>query len=123
MNNQHNAVWPAMPIKNQIFFLVFLAASFLVTACSQQEEGQNEAAAANTTEMTIPVEGMSCNSCVASVKSTLKPMEGVEKVAVSLADRNTTITYDPQKITPEQVQKAINDMGYKAGEPVTKENK
>ena len=102
-----------------VFFLVFLAVSLFAISCSEQEGGQQEPAAANTTEMTIPVEGMSCNSCVASVKSTLKPMDGVEKVAVSLVDRNATITYDPEEITPEQVQKAINDIGYKAGKPIT----
>ena len=123
MNNQRNSVYSTRPITAPIFFLVFLAASFLAVGCSQQEAGQQELAAGNTTEMTIPVEGMSCNSCVANVKSTLKPMEGVEKVAVSLAERNATISYDPRKVTPEQVQKAINDLGYKAGEPVTNENK
>jgi copper ion binding protein len=106
-------------VSSLAFFLIFLFA----TGCSQQESGQQEPAAGNTKEMTLPIEGMSCNSCVANVKSTLKPMEGVEKVAVSLQERNATISFDPEKITPAQVQKAINDLGYKAGEAVTTENK
>jgi copper chaperone CopZ len=110
-------------VSGLVFFLVFLAASFLAVGCSQQESERQELAAGKTKEMTLPVEGMSCNSCVASVKSTLKPMEGVEKVAVSLVDRNATITYNPEKITPAQIQKAINDLGYKAGEPVITDNK
>lgn len=123
MNIQKYYIYTSRPISGLVFFLVFLAASFLAVGCSKQEAGQQELAAGNTKEVTIPVEGMSCNSCVASVKSSLKPMEGVEKVAVSLVDRNATISYDPEKITPEQVQKAINDLGYKAGEPVTSENR
>ena len=123
MNILKYSIYSTRPISGLIFFLLFLAASFLTIRCSEKEGGQQEVTAEKTKEMTIPVEGMSCNSCVASVKSTLKPMEGVEKVAVSLVDRNATIIYDPEKVTPEQVRKAINDIGYKAGEPVTTENK
>ena len=122
MNNQKYSIYSTRPLSGPIFFLVFLAISFLAVSCSEQEAGKQELTAENTKEMTIPVEGMSCNSCVASVKSTLKPMEGVEKVAVSLVDRNATIIYNPEKVTPEQVRKAINDIGYKAGEPVRNKN-
>jgi copper chaperone CopZ len=123
MNKEKYSTYLSRHLSVFIFFLVFLTASFLAVGCSQQESEQQELAAGNTKEMTLPVEGMSCNSCVASVKSTLKPMEGVEKVAVSLVDRNATITYNPEKITPAQIQKAINELGYKAGEPVVAENK
>lgn len=121
MNNQKSFIYSTRPINFSIFFLVFLIASFLAVGCSEQEAGQQELTTGNTRQMTIPVEGMSCNSCVANVKSTLNPMEGVEKVAVSLVERNATITYDPEKVTPEQIQKAINNLGYKAGEPATNE--
>lgn len=123
MDKKKHPVSSASLHRSLVAFLAFLLTSFLAVGCSEQEKGQQAVAAGNAREMTIPVEGMSCNSCVASVKSTLKPMEGVERVAVSLADREATITYDPEKVTPEQVRKAINDLGYKAGEPVTNENK
>ena len=123
MNNQKNDISSGRPISTPLFFLWFLLASFLAVECSRPESEQQELTVENAKEMTIAVEGMSCNSCVASVKSTLKPMEGVEKVTVSLVDRSATITYNPEKVTPAQVQKAINDIGYKAGEPVTNENK
>ena len=123
MNDQKNDISSGRPISTPLFFLWFLLASFLAVGCSRPESEQQELTAENAKEMTIAVEGMSCNSCVANVKSTLKPMEGVEKVTVSLIDRNATITYNPEKVTPVQVQKAINDLGYKAGEPVTNENK
>ena len=103
--------------------LLLLFSAFWLAGCSEQGKEQQALAAGNSKEMTVPVEGMSCNSCVANVKSNLKPMEGIQQVSVSLEKRNATITYDPDKISPEQVQKAINELGYKAGEPVENENK
>ena len=105
-------------------FLAFLFAALLtVGGCTEQEKEQQELAAGQAREMTVPVEGMSCGSCVANVKQNLKPMEGVQQVSVSLEERTATLTYDPEKVTPAQVQQAINALGYKAGEPVVKENK
>ena len=102
-------------------FYIFLLLAFLATGCAEQEKEQEKTVAENSREMTIPVEGMSCNSCVANVKSTLKPMEGIQGVTVSLEHRNATIAYEPEKVSPEQVQQAINNLGYRAGEPVIKE--
>jgi copper ion binding protein len=123
MDKQKILIYPTRLLSSLVVFCTFLIASFLTVGCSEQEKGQQALAAGNAKEMTIPVEGMSCNSCVASVKRTLRPMEGVQQVAVSLEDRKATIAYDPEKVTPEQVRKAINDLGYKAGEPVANENK
>lgn len=65
----------------------------------------------------IPIEGMSCMSCVASVKKTLSAIDGVKNVTVSLKDKNARIKYDTQKVSPKELAEAINKLGYKAGEP------
>ena len=103
--------------------MLLLFSAFWLAGCSEQHKEPQALAAENSKEMTLPVEGMSCNSCVAHVKSKLKPMEGIQQVSVSLEKRNATITYDPDKVSPEQVQEVINELGYKAGEPVMNENK
>ena len=118
MGKQNNYSYAGRSGLNLTVFISFLLAVFLITGCAEQEKEQTSAE--NTKEMTIPVEGMSCNSCVANIKRTLKPVEGIEKVSVSLEHRNATIGYDPEQVTAEQVQQAINDLGYKAGEPITK---
>lgn len=105
---------------NQAFLFIFLMLTFLLVGCNEQKKEQEGVAAEKVREMIIPVEGMSCNACVANIKSTLKPMEGVHGVAVSLEQRNANIAYEPEKVTPEQVQQAINALGFKAGEPITK---
>lgn len=89
-----------------------------MVGCKQNSSG-NESAQVETNEMkvTIPIEGMSCVSCVANVRKTLSNMDGVTEVKVSLQDKKATITFVPEKATIEQLRKAINQLGYKAGNP------
>jgi copper ion binding protein len=68
--------------------------------------------------VTVPVEGMSCGSCVASVKRTVKALAGVSSVDVSLAERRARIRYDESEVTPDQIAAAIRALGYKTGPPV-----
>jgi len=96
--------------------------SLATTACGQQTPKQAPAAATGTpaqavnfTLATLPIEGMSCGSCASNVKRTLKGMDGVSTVDVSLEQRNATVAYDPNKVKPEQIQAAVNKAGYKAG--------
>lgn len=72
--------------------------------------------AANRT-LTVPVEGMSCASCAASVRKTLKSIDGVAAAEVDLEHRRVRVEYAAEKVTPQQVQTAVNELGYKAGEP------
>ena len=71
--------------------------------------------------VTIPVEGMSCSACVARVKGTLKAMDGVSEVHVSLEKNEAEIRYQPEKTSPEKLAKAIDELGYKAGTAKSKE--
>lgn len=66
----------------------------------------------------IAVEGMSCGACAARVKGTLKEIDGVAAVEVSLADRNVRLRYAKEKVTPERLAVAIDSLGYKATVPV-----
>lgn len=70
----------------------------------------------------IAVEGMSCMSCVANVKRTIASLDGVDSVAVSLEEKNASISYDAQKVDIEKIREAINKRGFKAGE-ATKEDR
>jgi len=65
----------------------------------------------------IPVEGMICISCAATVKRAIKGMEGVVHVEVSLESRTAQVTYMPAKTSPERIAAVIDKLGYKAGAP------
>lgn len=71
----------------------------------------------NMKTVVIPVEGMSCASCVAKVKRTLTAIDGVGDVEVSLVDRNVKLSYDPKQLGPDRVVGALSGLGYKIGAP------
>jgi Cu+-exporting ATPase len=62
--------------------------------------------------LTLPVEGMSCASCVLRVEKALKKVDGVSSATVNLASEKATIEFDTAKSTVEQLQGAVADSGY-----------
>lgn len=63
--------------------------------------------------LTLPVEGMTCASCVARVEKALKKVEGVNNVNVNFATEKVTITFDENKSTLSKLSSTVNDAGYK----------
>uniref|UniRef100_A0A669QW51 P-type Cu(+) transporter n=1 Tax=Phasianus colchicus TaxID=9054 RepID=A0A669QW51_PHACC len=62
----------------------------------------------------IRIDGMTCNSCVQSIEGTISQRQGVQHVAVSLADKTGTIHYDPANTNGEELRAAIEEMGFDA---------
>ncbi len=62
--------------------------------------------------LTLPVEGMTCASCVLRVEKALKKVDGVSAAAVNLATEKATVEYDPARVTLEKLQTAVADSGY-----------
>jgi copper chaperone CopZ len=65
----------------------------------------------------IPVDGMACVACAASVKSAVKTLPGVVGVEVNLEKRNARVTYFANLLTPDRIVAAIDKLGYTAGMP------
>jgi copper chaperone CopZ len=84
---------------------------------------QQSVSQADTTVVTIPVEGMVCLACTARVKSALKGIDGVTDVEVNLEDRVARVQYAEDKVSPEQLVSAINRLGYRAGIPQPEKGK
>ncbi len=103
-----------------LFSLIF-GASFALRASPEQP--RPVASDSEATTVTIPIEGMTCASCVARVKETLHAIEGVTAVEVSLAQRAAHVSYRDAKVSPERLAAAINDLGYQAGTPVAEETR
>lgn len=71
--------------------------------------------AAEVRTATLRVEGMTCGGCATSVKIVLKKLEGVKEAKVSYEEKRATVQYDPGKITPQQMARAIEEkLGYNA---------
>jgi copper chaperone CopZ len=115
---------------NRFIYLLFFCSLFvlLASACNlqnekKQEQTEQKSSVQNLTKLTISIEGMTCNACVASIKKKLNSMEDLEEVEVSLEHRNATVFYEEGKISPQQIRDAINELGYKAGEPITEKDR
>lgn len=65
-----------------------------------------------TIKKTFPIMGMSCASCAGHVEKALKSKNGVKNAAVNLAANTATIEYDTTVITPQDMEKAVQDAGY-----------
>ena len=62
---------------------------------------------------TYPVQGMSCSSCAASIQTFLSATEGVRTANVNLAGEEVLLEYDTEKISLEQIEKAVDGLGFK----------
>jgi Cu+-exporting ATPase len=60
----------------------------------------------------LPVEGMSCASCVARVEEGLKKTPGVANAQVNFASERAAVTFDPGKISVRDLVAAVHGAGY-----------
>jgi Cu+-exporting ATPase len=67
---------------------------------------------AETQKVTLPVEGMTCAACQATVQKALNKAPGVAKATVNLMTNEATVTYDAGATDPARLVAAINDTGY-----------
>jgi len=66
-----------------------------------------------TDQVEFRVSGMSCASCVVNIESLLGEIAGVDRVDVSFGTERATVDFDPNQVTPAQLQAAVADAGYK----------
>src|SRR5665811_1743007 len=60
----------------------------------------------------IPVEGMTCASCVTRVQKGLGRMEGVTEASVNFATEKATVSYDPAVVGVDRIVAIVKDVGY-----------
>ena len=63
-------------------------------------------------ELTLPISGMTCASCVSHVEGALKELPGVSNVTVNLATNKASLSYDPQRVKLDDMRRAVDDVGY-----------
>src|SRR5215207_7456337 len=65
-----------------------------------------------TVDVTFPVTGMTCASCVNRVEKAIGKVPGVERAAVNLATERATVSYDPRQTTVADIATAVERAGY-----------
>ena len=71
---------------------------------------------AGPTEAVLPIEGMTCASCVRRVEKGLEKVPGVTAASVNLATERATVAYDPAVADLATLRTAVERAGYRVGE-------
>jgi mercuric ion binding protein len=64
--------------------------------------------------VTLDIPGMNCALCPVTVSAALKRVPGVIDVRAELATRSAQVRYDPARVAPAQLERAVTDAGYPA---------
>src|SRR3954451_15324115 len=67
-------------------------------------------------EVTFPVTGMTCASCVRRIERRLGKVEGVQDASVNLATEKARVVYDPSHVAVGDLVAAVEKAGYGVGE-------
>ena len=62
--------------------------------------------------LTLNVTGMTCGGCENAVKRGLSRLDGVGEVAASHVDARVAVTFDPSRVSAEEIRARIGAMGY-----------
>ena len=62
--------------------------------------------------VTLAVPGMTCGACPITVRTALQRVPGVEHVAVAVAKKEVTVTFDNAKTSAAALTRATKDAGY-----------
>src|SRR5262249_3921594 len=65
-----------------------------------------------TREVTLPVGGMTCASCVRRVEKALLKLPGVTEARVNLATEQATVDFDASVCTTDEMSQAVEKIGY-----------
>jgi Cu+-exporting ATPase len=66
----------------------------------------------NTRQLTLPITGMTCANCVATVERNLKKLDGVNSAVVNLSSERATVEFDAAKLKLEDMIARVNRAGY-----------
>lgn len=72
----------------------------------------------NLADVTIPVSGLTCASCVGHVRDALESQPGVTAANVNLVTREAKVSFHPGDTSVETLVEAIRNRGYGAELPV-----
>lgn len=95
----------------KILKTIFVLGLLLISATLSDDVLSDEG---RVKEVILNVDGMTCASCPAMVKTALKKLDGVVSADVSFKEAKATVKYQEGKVTVGQMIKAIEGIGMKA---------
>jgi len=65
----------------------------------------------------VKIGGMSCSFCTETIRKAYGRMEGVQEVHVSLSHEEAMVRYEPDNVTPTELQDTLRSLGYTVRDP------
>ncbi|MFV1962286.1 MAG: heavy metal translocating P-type ATPase [Acidimicrobiia bacterium] len=65
----------------------------------------------------MKIGGMSCSFCTSTINKAYSRIDGVHEVGVSLAHEEGLVKYDPSKVSPEELRRTLEQIGYTYRDP------
>ncbi len=65
-------------------------------------------------EISIPIGGMTCSSCAATIEKEIKKLEGIESVNVNFATEKANVKYNSQEVRISEIKNVVTKAGYQA---------
>lgn len=96
--------------------LLFSVLIIILWSCSGRTGSTTQKEAAGDvvmSEVVIPVRGMFCAMCEASIEKGVSALAGVDSVKAVLNDSLAFVRYNPELVTEDDIKKAIISRGYK----------
>ena len=72
---------------------------------------------AGTPTQELVLEGMHCNACATRIQRGLHRLPGVVSASVNLATERAYVSYDPGRLNPDDLCRAVKNIGYGASPP------
>src|SRR5512142_1858245 len=66
----------------------------------------------DTKQLTLPITGMTCANCVATVERNLKKLDGVQSAVVNLSSERATVDFNPLDLQLTDIIARVNRAGY-----------
>ncbi len=63
-------------------------------------------------QIILPITGMTCANCVATIERSLKKMGGIENAAVNLSSERATVIFDPSRLKLGEIISRVQKAGY-----------
>ena len=63
-------------------------------------------------QITLKVQGMTCQHCVKAIEKSVGKLSGVAEVAVNLANGQVDVHMDERKVSEAELRAAIENAGY-----------
>jgi len=110
ISNKENHTMKRTVVLAALGLLLAAGVIIVATSCTQAAAEPVEGALTSTFED----QGMTCGGCEASIRLGVRKLDGVVDVQASYKEGSAEVTYDPDKVTSDQIAAAISKVGYSA---------